>query len=74
MDVEKKLNEILGAGVPQVPISDVRIDAAGKISPELVIKKLEKLLEALPEVEKALGSVTVKVLGQPAKKLTFAYN
>ena len=72
MDVEKKLNEMLGAGVPQVPIQE-RADIISKISPETVAAKIEKLLDALPEVEKAIGSITVKVLGQPKKTLTFQY-
>lgn len=73
MDVEKKLNEMLGTGVPDVPIT-TNANIVGNISPESVAAKIEKLLDALPEVEKAAGNVTVKVLGQPAKKLTFSYN
>jgi hypothetical protein len=39
----------------------------------LVARKIERLLASLKEVESASGTIVVKVVGQPSKKVTFRY-
>ena len=69
-NAQDKVNKILGRGTSAYgqKAYGARYADAG-----LVARKIEQLLAGLREVESASGTVVVKVIGQPAKKVTFRY-
>jgi len=59
--MDKYVNKIIGGG------AGVRAD------PQVVVKKIQMLLDKLPEVEKASGTLNLKLKGQPMKTLRVNY-
>jgi len=75
---EPKINfpNVMGKmGMPaNKPVAPTMPTGPGGANPRDVVNAVKHLLDKMPEVEKASGTMTVKVKGQMPKTLSFKYN
>lgn len=65
--VSEKISRMLGGQAQNRSSHEFNTNAA------LVARKVEQFLASLREVEQASGTITIKVIGQPAKRVSFRY-
>jgi len=80
-DIDKTVNMVVSKGKrgygqfpkPRMDKMTPRPKVGKVVSPEDVIRTIEMVLDKIPEVQQAVGQLTVKVAGKTPKTLSFRY-